>query len=338
MMFKSLEDFSDILRNKLPQPDDVARENVLKHQLLLTKPKGSLGQLEELILWFSGWKRKSKSVIENAVTVIFVGNHGVTKQNISRYPSEVTGQMVANFEAGGAAINAISEVVGSELKIVPIKLEEPTCDITQEPAMSEGELLDSLNIGASTVSCKGDIFAFGEMGIGNTTVAATLSAISFGEKGKDWAGPGTGLDENGIKLKANVIDRALILHENAKTATDRLRCLGGRELAAIAGAIVAARCVSVPVILDGYSATAAIAPLFIENPEIITHCMAGHVSTEPGHGKLLKAMNLRPLLNLGMCLGEGTGATLAISILRAALVTHNNMATFDQAKISGAKA
>jgi len=336
-MFNSLEDFSGILQRDLPAPNRLFQETARQREALLTKPAGALGRLEELTLWLAGWREGGRLRINQPATLVFAGNHGVTAHGISPYPAKVTEQMVANFAAGGAAINAIAASVGSSLKVIPLNIEQPTDDITAAPAMSENDLLDALNTGACAIPFAGDLFAFGEMGIGNTTVAAALAASCFGGAGKDWAGPGTGLDEAGVQKKAEVIDRALKQHEGAQTAVDRLRCLGGRELAAIAGAVLAARRARIPVILDGFVVTAAIAPLFVENPGIVDHCVAGHVSKEPGHRKLLEAMKLTPLLDLSMRLGEGTGATLAIGVLKAAVAAHNEMATFQQAGVSGSE-
>ena len=242
--------------------------------------------------------------------------------------------MVQNFKAGGAAINALTEMQNVALDVIPLDLESKTGDITTEPALTQEELLKDINAGAAVVDENLDVLALGEMGIGNTTIAAALSASCFGGTGADWAGPGTGLDDAGVEHKAAVVDQAIARHTDANSAAERLRCLGGHETAAIAGAIVAARQASVPVILDGFVATAALAPLFCDNPVIIRHCIAGHRSAEPAHGELLSRIGLEPLLDLGMRLGEGTGATLAIGILRAAAATHNGMATFAEAGIS----
>ncbi|MEM7751351.1 MAG: nicotinate-nucleotide--dimethylbenzimidazole phosphoribosyltransferase, partial [Pseudomonadota bacterium] len=300
----------------------------------LTKPPGSLGRLEELAVFLAGWSESGQPCVDKAKTAIFAGNHGVTAQGVSPYPSEVTAQMVANFENGGAAINAITAAVGAELDVFGLRLESPTGDITVGPAMTEAELLEALNVGAGAVTADVDILAVGEMGIGNTTVAAALSASSFGGSGAHWAGPGTGLDDKGVGKKADVIDCALALHSHVSSAVDRLRCLGGRELAAIAGAVLAARHQHCPVVIDGYVATAAIAPLFADNSDITAHCVAGHRSAEPAHGALLGKLGLTPVLDLDMRLGEGTGATLALAVLRAAAAAHNRMATFEEASVA----
>lgn len=332
-MFSDLQDFAQKLAN-LPAADIQAREAALARQAQLTKPPGSLGRLEELAVFLAGWSSDGRPRAEKAKTVIFAGNHGVTAQGVSPYPPEVTAQMVGNFQNGGAAINTITSSVGASLDVVQLDLDRPTGDISTGPALTESELLQALNRGVDAVGSDIDLLAVGEMGIGNTTIAAALSASCFGGSGRDWAGPGTGLDDQGINQKAQVIERALELHKGAPDAATRLALLGGRELAAIAGAVVAARHQRLPVILDGYVASAAVAPIFVDNPDVVAHCVAGHASAEPAHTKLLGKLNLTPLLDLGMRLGEGTGATLAVSILRAAAAAHNNMATFEEASVA----
>jgi nicotinate-nucleotide--dimethylbenzimidazole phosphoribosyltransferase len=301
----------------------------------LTKPTGSLGRLEECALFLAGWGDVPEPRAERARLIVFAGNHGVTARGISLFPPNVTEQMVANFANGGAAINAIAKAGNIELDVVSLSLDRPTGDISRQPAMSEAELLDALNAGAAAVERGGDVIAFGEMGIGNTTIAAALAAGSLGGSGADWAGPGTGLGPEGVEHKAAIIDEALALHRDSNDKPADILCkLGGRETAAIAGAVLAARHRLIPVILDGYVATASIAPLFKQNPAIVSHCLAGHRSAEPAHGRLLYRMGLSPLLDLDMRLGEGTGAALAMSILRAAAATHNDMATFAEASVA----
>ena len=332
-MFASIEEFTAALAD-LPSANGLHRAAAQERQRKLTKPPGSLGRLEEFAKFLAGWNKSGVPSAERARTVVFAGNHGVTAQRISPYPPEVTTQMVENFKAGGAAINALTELQNVALDVIPLDLESKTGDITVEPALTHEELLKDINAGATIVDENLDVLALGEMGIGNTTIAAALSASCFGGTGTDWAGPGTGLDDAGIERKAAVVDQAIARHTDASSATERLRCLGGHETAAIAGAIVAARHASVPVILDGFVATAAFAPLFCDNPAVVRHCLAGHHSAEPAHGELLSRVGLEPLLDLGMRLGEGTGATLAIGVLRAAAATHNGMATFAEAGIS----
>jgi nicotinate-nucleotide--dimethylbenzimidazole phosphoribosyltransferase len=264
---------------------------------------------------------------------LFAGNHGVTAQGVSPYPSAVTVQMVENFRHGGAAINALSNTLGLKLSVLPLSLDMPTGDISVTDAMSVGETLEALNAGARAVDPEADLLVVGEMGIGNTTIAAALCAASLGGNGLDWAGAGTGLDSAGVVHKAKVIDRAMA-RASVSGPFEILRQLGGRELAAIAGAVCAARARRLPVILDGFVTCAAVAPLFAAEPAILDHCLAGHRSAERGHARLLERFNLRPVLDLDMRLGEGSGGALAAAVVRAAVATHTQMTTFAGAGVS----
>jgi len=333
-MFSSLSSFADTLQD-LPPANQSRRADARARQEQLTKPAGSLGRLEDCAVFLAGWGGSPQPRAEIARVIVFAGNHGVTARGVSPFPADVTEQMVANFANGGAAINAIARAGNVALEVVPLALDRPTGDISRQVAMSEAELLEALNAGARAADKGGDLIALGEMGIGNTTIAAALAAAALGGTGADWAGPGTGLSAEGVAHKAAVIDEALALHRGAAgSAADILCRLGGRETAAIAGAILAARHKLIPVVLDGYVVTASLAPLFRDNPAIADHCIAGHLSAEPAHRRLLDRLGLRPLLDLGMRLGEGTGATLAIAILRAAVSAHNGMSTFAEARVA----
>jgi nicotinate-nucleotide--dimethylbenzimidazole phosphoribosyltransferase len=331
-LFAKPADLTAIL-GALTSPDRAARDAAALRQQQLTKPPGSLGQLEHIAIFLAGWQAPAIRA-DKIQVVLFAGNHGVTRQGVSPYPAEVTVQMVANFQAGGAAINAIAGTLGLDLSVYPLELDRPTGDISVEDAMTVEDALDALNRGAAAVDAASDLLVIGEMGIGNTTVAAALCAASLGGSGLDWAGAGTGLSAAGVASKARVIDRALAHHAGKRGAFETLRGLGGRELAAMAGAVCAARRHRIPVILDGFVACAALAPLYAEAPGILDHCLAGHRSAERGHARLLEHFNLRPLLDLDMRLGEGSGAALATAIVRAAVATHTRMATFDSAGVS----
>lgn len=303
----------------------------------LTKPPGSLGRLEDIACFLAGWQRTERPRIAAGQAIVFAGNHGVAALGVSAFPAEVTAQMVANFRAGGAAINALAGAAGLDLAIVPLALDRPTADFTRQPAMEEAECLAALNAGAAALPEGCDLLVLGEMGIANSTAAAALAARSFGGGGEVWVGPGTGVDRHGLARKIEVVDAALACHAAAPNdAFETLRRVGGRETAAIAGAVLAARLSRVPVVLDGFICCAAIAPLAVAYPEIVAHCLAGHQSTEPGHARLLAYLGLEPLLTLGMRLGEGSGAAVAVAILRAALAAHDGMATFAEAGVSGA--
>jgi nicotinate-nucleotide--dimethylbenzimidazole phosphoribosyltransferase len=316
-----------------PCADSIAAATARQNSL--TKPAGSLGRLEEIAIFLAGWQRTDRPVIRRACATIFAGNHGFTRHNVSAFPAAVTAQMVKNFEAGGAAINALAGAAGMDLKVVALDLDAPTTDFTTAPAMSEAECLAALSAGAAVVEDDLDLLVLGEMGIGNSTAAAALCARSFGGPTSHWVGPGTGVDNIGIARKIAVIEQALDLH-TASTPFEILRRLGGREIAAIAGAVVKARQLSVPIVLDGFISCAAIAPLAATWPAITDHIIAGHCSTEPGHRKLLDRLGLHPLLTLDMRLGEGSGAAVAVAVIRSALAAHNEMATFAEAGVSGA--
>lgn len=328
--------FEAALRD-LPKPNASAAAAARARQAQLTKPCGSLGRLEEIAIFFAGWQGRERPAIERGQAVVFAGNHGVTAHGVSAFPATVTAQMVANFEAGGAAINALATTAGLDLRVVALDLDRPTADFVEAPAMREDECLAALSAGAAVVDRDLDLLVLGEMGIGNSTAAAALCARSFGGEARDWVGPGTGVDAAGIARKAAVIDRALTFHADAPHGPlETLRRLGGREIAAIAGAIVAARHAGVPVVLDGFIGCAAIAPLAAFAPAIVDHCLAGHVSAEPGHDRLLGRLKLEPILSLNMRLGEGSGAAVAVGVIRAALAAHGEMATFAEAGVAGA--
>jgi nicotinate-nucleotide--dimethylbenzimidazole phosphoribosyltransferase len=325
----------------LPQPDAAATAAARERQGQLTKPPGSLGRLEELGIWLSGWQGTDRPRVERARVIIFAGNHGVTAEGVSPFPADVTVQMVANYRAGGAAINALTRALDLDLDIVPLRLEEPTGNIAREPALTAEAAAEAIAAGRAAVeqalaaANPPDVLVFGEMGIGNTTIAAALSAAVCGGTGADWAGAGTGLDAAGIDRKAAAVDRALSLHRAAATDAASTLCrLGGREQAAIAGAVLAARRARVPVVLDGFVVTAAAAVLTRDAPDALSHCVAGHVSAERAHRNLLAHLKLAPLLDLGMRLGEGTGGALAVPVLRAAAAAQSQMATFAEAAVS----
>jgi nicotinate-nucleotide--dimethylbenzimidazole phosphoribosyltransferase len=319
----------------LPAGNDAAAAAATARDAQLTKPPGSLGRLEEIVAWLARWQGRNPPRLDRVDTLVFAGNHGVTRQGVSAYPAEVTAQMVANFAAGGAAINQLARHAAANLRVIPFELDRPTEDFTQESALDEGSFLAAVNVGYDAVSPDVDLICLGEMGIGNTTAAAALAAALFGGGGARWAGRGTGLTDHGLERKRTVIDQALARH--AARRSDPLACaatFGGRELAAILGACLAARRQNIPALLDGFVCTAAVAPLKKLRADALDHALAAHVSAEAGHRALLDELKLTPLLDLGMRLGEGSGATVAVSIARAALGCHLGMATFGEAGVS----
>ena len=334
MQINSLSEIST-LADHLPTADAAMREGARAHQDALTKPPGSLGRLEDLAIFMAGWRATARPEISKAQALVFAGNHGVCAQGVNPYPQAVTAQMVANFEHGGAAINQLCRANGANLSVIALDLDMPTADFTQGPAMTEAETLEAMNRGAAAVDPGADVVILGEMGIGNSTIAAALASALFEGTPSDWVGPGTGSDADGLARKIAAITTGLALH-GAKSPMEILAALGGREQAAICGAVLAARAQRIPVILDGFICTSAAATLYAADPRLLDHCLVGHVSAEPGHRRLLGAIDKRAVLEFDMRLGEGSGAALALGILRSALACHNGMATFAQAGISEA--
>lgn len=332
--FSSIEEFRGVLAG-LPGPDTAAVAGAQARNGQLTKPPGALGRLEDLAIWYAGWRGDARPRVEAPQVIVFAGNHGVTARGVSAFPAEVTVQMVANFEAGGAAVNQLAKAAGAAMDVVALELDRPTADFTQGPAMSEADVVAALSSGWTAVDPAADLLVVGEMGIGNTTSAAAIAHALFGGAPADWTGRGTGVDDAGLALKARVVGEGLAANPGAATdPLEALRCLGGRELAAMAGAIARARSERIPVILDGFICTAAAAVLERAAPGALDHAVAGHVSAEAAHGRLLDVLGKAPLLALGMRLGEGSGAALAISVLKGAVTCHSGMATFAEAGVS----
>ena len=332
MTLTALADFRLEL-TRLTQPDAAAVKAAEARNGVLTKPPGSLGRLEALAIWLAGWQGKARPRITAPQIVIFAGNHGVVAQGVSAFPAEVTAQMVANFQSGGAAINQLAKTFGAAMSVVALDLDRPTGDFTQGPAMDEADLLAALNAGWTVLSPGTDLLILGEMGIGNTTAAAAIACALFGGIAEDWVGRGTGVDDAGLARKAAAV-RAGVARHASTDPLDILRCLGGREIAAMTGALLAARQMRIPVLLDGFIACAAAAVLHQLARGALDHCLAAHVSAEAAHPRLLAALDKEPLLNLGLRLGEGSGAALAIGILHAAANCHSGMASFAEAGVS----
>lgn len=329
-----LDDIRQILGD-LPGPDLEAAKAAQAREPQLTKPAGSLGRLEQLSAWTAMWQGRYPPRMLTPNAHVFAGNHGVVAQGVSAFPAAVTAQMVANFEHGGAAINQMCESVGVGLCVESLDLDNPTQDFTKAPAMSDEECAEAMAFGMEVIDQASDVSCLGEMGIGNTTSASAICLALYGGNALTWSGPGTGIDKVGIGRKAEVIGQAVRLHKPImKDGLDVLRCLGGRELAAIAGAVIGARIKRVPVMLDGFVSTAAAAPLAVMGKGLLDHCKVGHVSQEPGHKLLLEKLGKVALLDQHMRLGEATGAVLAVSLLKAAIACHNGMATFGEAGVS----
>jgi nicotinate-nucleotide--dimethylbenzimidazole phosphoribosyltransferase len=330
--------FDDIraLLAKMPKADEAAIAAASEREAQLTKPAGSLGRLEEISAFMAGWQGSARPHVDRPLVAVFAGNHGVVAQGVSPFPQSVTQAMVANFTAGGAAINQICKVFDISLKVYELALEKPTGDITQEPAMDERTCAATMAYGMEALAIEPDLLVLGEMGIGNTTAAAAIFNAVYGGEAEQWVGRGTGLDDAGMKRKAEVVRAAVARHKpDLKDPLEVLSRLGGREIAAMAGAILAARIRRTPVVLDGFVVSSAAAVLHALDASALDHCLAGHVSAERAHGEALKRLGKTPLLDLGMRLGEGSGAALAVAVVKAAVACHNGMATFAEAGVAG---
>jgi len=330
--------FADLraLLVRLPPPVETCVAAVRQRDAELTKPPGALGRLEDIVAFLAAWQGRPSPALEQPLVLVFAGNHGVTRQGVSAFPASVTRAMVANFAAGGAAINQICASFGLGLKIIELDLDAPTQDFTESPAMQEHETMAAFASGMAAVAPGADLICVGEMGIGNSTSAAAIYCALYGGEPADWVGRGTGLDDRGVARKIEAVAAGIACHKNGLTdPLEVLRRLGGREIAAIAGAIVAARLAGIPVLLDGYITCAAAAVLHSAAAHAIDHCLAAHVSAEGAHQTVLARLGKVPLLDLGLRLGEGSGAALAAGLVKAALSCHTGMATFAEAEVAG---
>ena len=316
----------------------------------LTKPPGSLGRLEELAVQLAGITGHVPPPLEKRVIYVFAADHGVTAERVSTYPSVVTAQMVSNFLRGGAAINVLARQAGASLVIVDVgiagdverhprlvsrKIAHGTRNFARESAMSREEAVRAVEIGISVFEpCQ--LAGMGEMGIGNTTAAAAIVAAATGRPAAEVAGGGAGLDQAGVERKIDVIERALAKHRpDGRDGLSLLQTVGGFEIGALAGAMLAAAAARVPVVIDGFISTAAAIVAARLCPAVAPHLIAAHRSAERGHPLALAELGLRPLLDLDLRLGEGTGAALAFHLIDAACRVTREMATFEEAGVSG---
>jgi len=330
----SLDEIRALFR-ELPGPDLEAGTAAAAREAQLTKPRGALGRLEELAAWLATWQGRHPPRLQHPRTAVFAANHGVAARGVSAYPPEVTAQMVQNFVTGGAAVNQLCRAFDADLRVYELALEQPTADFTQGPAMAGEDCARAMAYGMMAVEPNLDVLCLGEMGIGNTTSAAALACALFGGPVEDWVGRGTGVSGSALATKIEVVRAGVERHRDAGDPLELLAALGGLELAAIAGAVMAARLARTPVVLDGFACTAAAAVLWKLDPKALEHCVVAHRSVEPGHSRLLEAIGKEPLFDFGMRLGEGSGATLALGVLRAAVECHTGMATFADAGVSG---
>ncbi|MDR3467345.1 MAG: nicotinate-nucleotide--dimethylbenzimidazole phosphoribosyltransferase [Xanthobacteraceae bacterium] len=326
-------DFRDLVA-KMPGPDADAAAAWRRRDAQLTKIPGSLGRLEDLSLWLATWSGRSPAVVERPLVAVYAANHGINAKGVSAFPAEVTQQMVANYAAGGAAVNQICRANALGLAVFPLALDTPTPDISEADAFDEATCVEAMLAGIDSLSSGPDLLCLGEMGIGNTAVASALYLALFGGTGEQWVGPGTGVVGSALRNKIAVVGQAVARVDGERDPLEILRRLGGREIAAMVGAIIAARHLRIPVVVDGFVTSAAAAVVFALAPSAIDHCVFSHASAEPAHRRALTVMGQTPLFDLGMRLGEGTGAALAASIIRAAGACHAGMATFAEAGVA----
>lgn len=335
-------------------PDPDARRAAEARQQILTKPPGALGRLEEVAIRLSALQGTERPCIERVHIAVFAGDHGVAREGVSAFPQAVTAEMVRNFARGGAAISVLARQLGATLEVINLgtvndpgpfdgvkshRLGAGTANLAREAAMSEHQLAQALDAGRHAAEraklADVQLFIGGEMGIGNTTAATALACALLGATPSLLAGPGTGLDANGVARKAEVIRRALALHQHRLSdPLEALRRLGGFEIAALAGAYIACAHMGLPVLVDGFIATAAALVAARRCGGADAWFIYSHASAEPGHVRVLTALGARPLLDLGMRLGEGSGAAAAVPLLRLACALHNEMATFAEAGVS----
>lgn len=346
------------IRGQIAPLDQAAIDQAQRRQNCLTKPPGSLGQLENLATHLAGIvgsaAEPSRQTLSRKAVLVAAGDHGVTAEGVSAYPASVTRQMVSNFLNGGAAVNVLARQVGVQVVVVDVgvaaelpphpalwarKTRWGTGNFAQTAAMTRAEVLATIQAGADVVAellAEGlDALALGEMGIGNTTAATALACVFLGQPPEELVGRGTGVDDNGVRRKVSAITKALALHQpDANDPVGVLAQVGGLEFAALAGAALAAAAARIPVFVDGFPATAAMLPAVALAPRLRDYLISGHRSAEPGHAAMLDRLRLKPLLDLGLRLGEGTGAVLALALADSACRLLREMATFTEAGVS----
>ena len=322
------------LLTDLPEADEAARAAVAERAASVLRPTGALARLDEVAAWLAAWQRTERPAVDAPHAVVFAADHGVAAAaGVSAYPTEVTVAMLDALEKGAATAAAMTKALGMTLDVVDVGVARPTGDLRLEPAMDEERFDDAVQAGVDAVAraSAADLLVFGEMGIGNTTAAAAVAATLYDEPATEWCGRGTGLDDDGVARKIEAVE-ACRARVRAVTSDpiEILRHAGGAELAAIAGAVAEARRRSIPVLLDGYVVSAAIAPLALARPGALDHVLAGHRSAEAGHRRLLERLGLVPLIELDLRLGEGTGALVAVPLVKLAAVAVVDVATFQE--------
>ena len=324
---------SDVLTGllaDLPGPDRSARDQVAARAATVLRPAGAFARLDAVAAWLAGWQGTADPRVERPHVVVFAADHGVATDGVSAYPAEVTASMAEAIRSGVATVSVLARQAGASLDLVDVGVGRPTGNIRVTDAMSPDEFDAAAVAGVAAVeAADADLLVVGEIGIGNTTAAAAVAAAVLGGSAADWVGPGTGVVGAALTHKCEVVQAALD-RVGPVAPLEALRRLGGLELAAMAGAVAAARRRRLPVVLDGFIATAAVAPLAVARPGALDHCIAGHCSAEPGHERALEALGLDPLMRLDLRLGEGSGALVAVPIIRMAAAAVTEVATFEE--------
>lgn len=333
----------DEIRSRIVEPDPSIRGETQRLLDAKTKPRRSLGRLEDLACEIAAMRGTSKPEIPQKAIIVMAGDHGVSEEGVSAFPKEVTRQMVANFATGGAAINVLGRYVGARIEVEDMGVGKGTANFTRGPAMRRDEAIHAVEIGIrkaeTLVAEEVTLLGLGDMGIGNTTASSAMTAVFLGLEPEEVTGRGTGVDDAGFARKVGCIQRALEVNRaDPKDALDILAKLGGFEIAGLAGVVLAAAACRVPVLLDGFITTAAALAAVRLEPRARSYLIASHRSVEVGHSRILDALGLDPLLDFGLRLGEGTGSALAMGIIDAAIRILHEMATFESAGVTDARA
>lgn len=312
--------------------DDASAEALQARADEVLRPRGALARLDEVAAWLARWQQTPNPSVERPEVLIFAGDHGVAVEGVSAYPQSVTRAMIHALDAGMATASVMARRVGAGMTVIDVGDGLPCGNIRIEPALSAEQFDSAIAIGREAVTQLGevDLLIPGEVGIGNTTPAAAIATSLMGGEADGWVGPGTGLDDRGVANKAAVV-REAVDRVGVAPPLHILRELGGWELAAMAGAVIEARARSIPVLIDGFVVTAALVPLELAQPGFLDHCWPAHVSAEPGHRRLVERLGRRPLLDLEMRLGEGSGALTAVPIVALAADAVVRVATFGEA-------
>ena len=313
---------------RAPGPDREAEAAVAGRARQVLRPSGALARLDELAAWLAAWQGTSRPAVRRPAAVVFAADHGVAASGVSAYPAEVTAAMLKALREGAATACVLARQVGATLDVVDVGVGEPTGDLARQAALDPARFRACVQAGRDAVAAlDADLLVLGEMGIGNTTAAAAVTAILLGRSAEESTGRGTGVDDAGLARKRAAVSAAR-RRVGAASPMEALRQAGGAELAALAGAALEARLRRLPLVLDGFVVTAAVTPLELLSPGALANAVAGHRSAEPGHQALLARLGLRPLLDLDMRLGEASGALAAVPLLRLAAAAVTEVATF----------